>query len=167
MRKVFYLSIILIFVILILYFYNDGWLPYSIQKKALSPLSLVEYYTNINFPTETIVEFSEFLNDSPDKRDECFKIVFLVPTDELSNLFREECRDYNPTPTFAIPSDMSQETVDFTCSMYNTVRKWNLKTQRTIQIAVMKSEGIYNKVYISIDKLGWYLWDKWQLGGIG
>lgn len=168
MRKIKYIAIfIIVIIILIVLLYNDGWYIYKIQKKILSPLRLVEYYTDIKFPTETIVDKIEYKKDSPDiLNDEYCEATLSISANKINSLFKEEYRDYDPSHAYGAPPNSDTQKIDYSCVMYNTVRRWNSKTQRTILFTVMKPENEISKVHISIDKLGWYLWNCWQLGGM-
>ena len=81
-------------------------------------------------------------------------------------MFPENGRTYGYKSAI-YPADIDPQRIDFSYSKYNTIRRWGYKTQRTISFCVMKTEGEFTVVHIKVDILGWYLWNKWKLGGMG
>lgn len=168
MKKIVLISLICVglALIAILFYFNNGWIAYNIQKKQLTTLELLQYYTNIPFTNANIeIESVEFTKDTPKYMDEALKAILLVPTKEIDHLFKEEVRNYNVTSMPMRFMGDDESSVYFNIPMFQAVRRWLIKTSRSITIAVLKPEGEYTKVYVSIDKLGWYLWNKHQLGG--
>lgn len=157
-------AFIILIIAFMVYWNNDGWLAYKIQKVKLTPLELINYYTSIPFPATVKVESIDFGKDTPGSNDEYLEATLLIPSDEIANLFNEKIRDYDSSNALLF-KDEEKEYIYFSSNMYNTVRKLLDKTQRTIHFTVLKSNNEYTKVYVLIDKLGWYLWNKQQLGG--
>lgn len=165
-KMIFTLTIFVVMIIaFVVYWNNDGWINYNIQKKQLSELELINYYTNIRFPDTTNIESCKFIKDTPGVTDECLKAILIIPSNEIDNLFPEKVRNYNTSFVPIKFNDNDESLVYFWHEKYNTVRKWFTKTQRSIDFAVLKPEGDHNKIYVSVSKLGWYLWNKQQLGG--
>lgn len=171
LKQIIFLSIsMLIFLILICYLYNDGLIVYKIQKATTQPLQLVEYYTGIDFSNRVEISNVKFsrLDESVIMSNNYMVATLLAPSDMIDNWFPESGRKYNHTHIVFIPLDteIDAEKIKFSYSKYNTVRRWGYKTQRSINFTVMESENELTKIYVSIDMLGWYLWNKWCLGGM-
>ena len=161
-----FLIILSIFMVLItafiIYWNNDSWMAYNLQKRRLSTLDLIKDYTRIKFPNSTKIESYRFKEDTPIFNDECLKATLLVPTSEIANLFPEKIRDYNISR--AVLGD-DKKNIYFSALQFSTVKKWLDKTQRSIHFTVIKPKNNYSKVYISIDKLGWHMWNSYKLSG--
>ena len=155
------LGLLIIISLLTLYYYNVGWIAYNIQKRQLSTLELIKYYTSIPFSNSTKIEKVEFSEDTEGEWDEYLEVVFLVPFSEIEYLFSERNKDYDKSSSVF---ERNSEDIVFSSIIFNTVRKWNGKTQRTINFTVMKPDEEYSKIYVSIDKLGWWLSSEWKLG---
>ena len=163
-----YCAITVTFMILIFYLYNDGFIAYKLQKATSSPIQLVEYYTGIKFPDE--VEISNvkisWFDESKIMSSDYLEAMLIVPSNMIDKWFPESGRHYNFHENYNILPNSDKEKISFSYNKFNAVRRWGYKTQRTISFAVLESENESTQIYISVDMLGWYLWDKWKLGGM-
>lgn len=157
MKKKIILSLTSIIIItILLYFFNDGWIIYNLQKNIYTPQKLIYNYTNLLLPDDIKLQNLVFTEDSPDCKDEAVEITVLVPTDDIDNLFKKENRDYNTSRvSLRKIEENNTDSVNFSYNKFDVVRKWFTYTQRSVQFIVMQPVDEYSKIYISIDKLGW------------
>lgn len=155
MKKIYIIfGIIAILAILILgvikYIYSDNLKLYKLQKKILSPVSMINYYTDKKFSKKTIIENIKYEKDIFDSETMWAKI--LVPTEEIDINFEKETRFY-----FEDQKEielLGYEGIDFSYRRYGNGNKGDTEKMRTLNIFVMQPEGEYTRVYIYINQLG-------------
>ncbi len=168
--KVTYCFVVLFIVVVLVCIYNDGRIPYNIQKVSTPPISLIEYYTGIKFPDGTKVNNIDYIHsinheDTFYDGEDHIEATLLIPSNKIDNIFPENGRDYEHKSANC-PVYVDDKSIDFSYKKYNAVRRWGYKTQRTISFCIMESNNNVTPVHINIGTLGWYLWDKWKLGGM-
>lgn len=152
MRKGLIVFALILIAGIVLCIYESSWIMYNIQKKQINSLELIEFYTTKTFSNNVKVISVEFIPDGRFFDDEVLKAELLVPISEINQLFPDEVRDYDETHSIF---EKGSKEIEFSCRTMSSVQKLFVTTQRTVHFTVMKSDGEYTKVFISIDRLGW------------
>ena len=159
MKKVLFVFITLaVLCILYAYVINDGLYVY--EKMTLSKLELINEYSSLNFPENTIIDrFSIEDNCSDDfvlGHNEVLRAKLKISVKEIEKIFKDETAEQTYDHVFGFPEE-STENISFVIWKPYAVVKWIDKTQRNIYVTVMKPESNYTTVYIYVDYLGWNL----------
>ncbi|MDY6315245.1 MAG: hypothetical protein SPL89_08800 [Clostridia bacterium] len=147
--------------LIILYYFYDG--AYVIETMTSTELELINEYATYKTPfsDKTIVEDFVLKDDIESyfyHHNQYIKATLLVPNDEIDAIFPEELRCYDTDMYFDLRKN-DNEVVHFKIWMPRAVVKWPDKTSRNIQYNVLVSGNEYTKVYLSVDKLGWKLYN--------
>ena len=144
----------------------NSYQKYQEQKKELSVLDMIRYYTSMNFSNQTRIIKYQYDTDK-NQKSESLHVTVRIPNNELNRWIVKKSREYDVKQTY--PSIIEKEKISnpyfYTVRCY-TVMKGSEATQRTILFIASKSESTYTDVFISIGMLGWHLANSEKLGGI-
>jgi len=144
------------------YVYIDGFIPYKIQKTIMPTLKLIEYYTGKRFPNETSIESFKFHDDWTEAHEGAFEAVLNIPMNSIDDLFSEEERYYGSVYPIKV-SGLESSKIDFEVSQYCAVRRLTYISSRHMHFTILNPEEDTIKIYVLIDRLGWYETNKWKL----
>lgn len=161
MKKLIIAVVLITLSIAAVYYIYDG--AYVIETMTSTELELINEYATYKTPfsDKTIVEDFVLKDDIESyfyHHNQYIKATLLVPNDEIDDIFPEKLRCYD-TDMYLDLRKNDNEVVHFKIWMPRAVVKWPDKTSRNIQYNVLVSGNEYTKVYLSVDKLGWKLYN--------
>jgi hypothetical protein len=154
-----YLFIVSIIVLGVVFKKYQGYITYYCQKVILSPVELIQNYTNINLPKDTII--NSIITKSTTDNSEILKAEITVSTSEMDKIFAYTQKDYdtsNISTRKLVENNITKDMVDYYIWMPSTVYKgiiYKTRTQRNVEFIVLKSADNKTTLYLYIDKLGW------------
>ena len=144
-------------VLFVVYMKNDGL--YVLGKIGKSELDMINKYATYEnrFPDDTIVEQYKLSGDYHSwflSHNEYIKAKLLIPNDEVEKAIPDTLIKYDGNTIHKF-DDINPESVQYVVWAPTGVRKWIETTSRQVYYTVMKPEGDYTCVYVSVDCLGW------------
>ena len=163
MRKKCLVILLPVFAVLliILYYFYDG--AYVIETMTSTELELINEYATYKTPfsDKTIVEDFVLADDTDShfyRHNQYIEATLLVPNDEIDAIFPENLREYDIDLVLDLRKN-DNESFYFGVWMPRRVEKWPERTSRSITYTVLIPGNEYTKVYLSVDKLGWKLYN--------
>ncbi len=164
--KWFIIMFFVLVLVLFIHLKNNGL--YILNKITLTEIELINKYTSIDFPKETVIEYfvlDDDINSNFFSYNQYLKATLLVPNEKIDSLFPEDSREYNKDMILDLRREETDENINFGVWAPITVVKWFAKTQRSILITAMEPGDTYTRMYVSVDKLGWKLWPGYETDG--
>lgn len=163
MRKILtHLIYVLVASLFCAYMINDGF--YVLSKIGASKLELINRYTVIQFPRNTVIEKFKIENDIESyffSHNQYMEATVLVPNDKIDNMFERVICEYESDKLMDVREGKKRGTTEnfwFNAWIPRTVTKWFDKTDRSINFTVEKPEAKYTRVYLFVSCLGWNEW---------
>ena len=136
---------------------------YQKQKKTLSTMEMICYYTGLEFPEDSKLVSSEYLSDM----DECLESTLMVPEKEMDKVVPDSYRIYDLSGlTEREIKESAIDPMDYYYQIYQSVEMKETATQRTITCIIGKPINGWCKVHVSVNCLGMHLCGSKNLGGV-
>ena len=161
MKKLIIAVVLITLSIAAVYYIYDG--AYVIETMTSTELELINKYATYKTPfsDKTIVEDFVLKDDIESyfyHHNQYIKATLLVPNDEIDDIFPEKLREYDIDLVLDLRKN-DNESFYFGVWMPRRVEKWPERTSRSITYTVLIPGNEYTKVYLSVDKLGWKLYN--------
>lgn len=161
MKKLIIAVVLITLSIAAVYYIYDG--AYVIETMTSTELELINEYATYKTPfsDKTIVEDFVLKDDIESyfyHHNQYIKATLLVPNDEIDDIFPEKLREYDIDLVLDLRKN-DNESFYFGVWMPRRVEKWPERTSRSITYTVLIPGNEYTKVYLSVDKLGWKLYN--------
>ena len=170
MTKRRFLNVLIVLAIVILsivYYIYDG--AYVIETMTSTELELINKYATYKTPfsDKTIVKDFVLANDADShfwRHDQYIHATLLVPNDEIDTVFPSEIRRYDMDEAIGIDlvKNKSYNDICFYVLSLKPVAKWlenRSRCPRKIIYNVFPARNNYTKVYLSVSKLGYKLYE--------